>query len=611
MMNSPPLDVLVVGAGPTGLALAAELARYGVRFRLVDRALDRVHESRALGVQARTLEVLERFDGVADAMVERGNRTVRLRLHFGRRTVPVPLFDIGVEDTAYPYLLFLSQAETERILCEHLGERGVAVERGTELTGFDPAGDGVRCTLRGRDGREESVTARYVVGCDGAHSTVRRTAGIAFEGGAYPQSFVLADVEADGIEPGWAHMFPAARGLLLVLPLGTPASWRVLVQRPVGEAAPVERAVELAEVQRLVDGYTGGGVRLRDPVWMTDFRLHNRGAAHYRSGRVFLAGDAAHIHSPAGAQGMNTGVQDAVNLGWKLGLVTTGRAGPGLLDTYEPERAPVGRRVRRFTDRAFTAGTSPRPFVRFARTRLAPRLLPLLLRLGPGRVAGLRTVSQLAIRYRSSPASQEGPATPRRGPRAGDRLPDAPIALDGRPSTLHRELAAPGYHLLLCGPLEAWGLAGGPGHHLGDADRPGGAGAPGTADWPEPTGRPGPAGRPGPVSQPGPVSLTDEDGRPGPTGHPGTEGRFGSADRACANNPGDPADLPGPIAFHRLTAYPAPGCLHDTGGHALRRLGLGAGEVAHFLVRPDGHIGYRAAGTELGGVRAYLARWTG
>ncbi|HEX2298403.1 MAG TPA: FAD-dependent monooxygenase, partial [Pseudonocardiaceae bacterium] len=527
-----PLDVLVVGAGPTGLALAAQLERYGVRFRLVDRQPDRVHESRALAVQARTLEVLAGLGSVTDAMVACGNPAVRLELHAGERVVPVDLFDIGVEDTAHPYLLFLSQADTERILAGHLGERGVRVERGTELVALEEtASDTVECTLRGEDGSEELVRARYVVGCDGAHSAVRRFAGIPFEGGAYPQTFVLADVEADGIRPGRVHTFLSRRGILFFFPLGEPATWRVLAMRPGSDRAtsPEERgAVELADVQRLVDAYTGDlRVRLHDPVWTTDFRLHNRGARHYRQGRVFLAGDAAHIHSPAGAQGMNTGIQDAVNLGWKLGLVASGVMLPDVLDTYEPERAPVGRRVLRFTDRAFTVGTSTHPVVGFARTKIAPRVLPLALRVRAGRAYGLRTVSQLGIHYRGGALAEDGAGAPRRGPRAGDRLPDAEVWADGRVITLHRALAAPGFHLLLCGPADVW--------------------------------------------------------------------------------PADPAvPMAGPVTVHRLTPDGDAGVLHDRDGVAARRLGLSPGQAAQLLARPDGHIGYRAGGTDLSGLRRYV-----
>ncbi len=352
--------------------------------------------------------------------------------------------------------MFLSQAETERILSTYLTRHGVSIERGVELCDLDRADGTPTCRLRHRDGREEIVRADYVVGCDGAHSTVRDQAEIAFEGRAYPQSFVLADVEADGIEPGAAHAFLAARGILFFFPLEWPATWRVIAMRPRSDRTPADNQVTLDEVQALVDAYPPTSVRLRDPAWMTNFRLHNRGAVRYRSGRIFLAGDAAHIHSPAGAQGMNTGVQDAVNLGWKLGLVTTGRASPQLLDTYETERAPVGRRVLRFTDRAFNAGTSTNPFVRLVRVRLVPRLLPAALRFRRARAAGLRTVSQLAIHYRHSRLSLDAVNPLRRGPKPGDRLPDARITLDGMAGTLHGAVSGPGFHALLGGSVGTW-----------------------------------------------------------------------------------------------------------------------------------------------------------
>ncbi|MEW1599488.1 FAD-dependent monooxygenase [Streptomyces sp. NPDC093808] len=440
-----PLDVLVVGAGPTGLALAAQLRAYGIAFRIVDRSVDRVRESRALAIQPRTLEALAGF-GLTDRLVERGNPAMRLRMHLPRRVVTMPLFDIGCRDTPYPFLLFLSQAETERTLADHLHAQDVPVERGTELVGLDREEEGVACRLRRWDGTEETVRGRYIVGCDGAHSTVRAQTGIGFEGYAYPQTFVLADLEVDGLEPDVVHTFMTGAGMLFFFPLGAPATWRMLAMRPPG-APDTEVTVRL--LQNIADRYTSDRLLLRDPVWMTDFRLHNRGAARYRSGPCFLAGDAAHIHSPAGAQGMNTGIQDALNLGWKLALVRRGVAPEELLETYEAERAPVGRGVRRYTDRAFTIGTSRNPAVRMARTYLAPHLAPLALRARGLRGRVFRTVSELGIHYRRSPASGTGPRSPRNGPKAGDRLPDLPRGLQSRTTR-------PGYHLLLAGPPHLW-----------------------------------------------------------------------------------------------------------------------------------------------------------
>ncbi|HKS99567.1 MAG TPA: FAD-dependent monooxygenase [Rugosimonospora sp.] len=438
--NEDEIDVLVVGAGPTGLALARQLQVYGARVRVIDQLADRVHESRALAIQPRTLEVLAPL-GVTGELVAAGNPAVQLRLHAGRAVVPVALTDIGAVDTAYPYLLFLSQAQTEHIL-----GAGVPVEREVRLVTLDPGG--ATCRLRHGDGREEVVRARYVAGCDGAHSTVRQQAGIPFAGAAYPQTFVLADLEADGLEPGAVHGYLAGTGLLFFFPLGTPATWRLLaIRRPGLDGAPVT----VDELQSTVDEWAAPDPPvLRDPVWMTDFRIHVRGAGRYRSGPLFLAGDAAHIHSPAGGQGMNTGIQDAVNLGWKLGYAVTGRARPELLDTYEAERAPVGQAVLRLTDRLFTLATAGNPLVRAARTRLVPVLAPLAVRSAVLRRSAFRTTSELAIRYRSSPLSTDliGGG---RGPRAGDRLPDAPVVHNGQQTMLHAVLGTAGYHLLLCG----------------------------------------------------------------------------------------------------------------------------------------------------------------
>jgi 2-polyprenyl-6-methoxyphenol hydroxylase-like FAD-dependent oxidoreductase len=528
-MTSDSTDVLVVGAGPTGLALAAHLAAHGVRPRLVDRAHDRVHESRALAIQPRTLEVLAGL-GVTDQLLAHGNRAVQLRIHAGRRETALPLFDFGLTDTAYPYLLFLSQAETERILGDHLAAVGVTVERGLELIELRSGQDTVSAVLRHDDGREEPVHARYLVGCDGAHSTVRDTAGIGFDGSSYPQTFVLADTEADGIDPDAAHAFLAEHGMLFLFPLGPPASWRLLAMRPPTDPTPAGAPVTLAEVKALADTYTGGTVRLRDPVWMTNFRLHHRAATQYRTGRVFLAGDAAHIHSPAGAQGMNTGIQDAANLAWKLAHTLRGVAHPDVLDTYHPERAPVGATVLRFTDRAFTIATSTNPLIRFARTRIAPALIPLLLRPRTVRGHAFRTVSQLAIRYRTSALSVNGPGPPRRGPKAGDRLPDAPIRHNGRATTLHDATSRPGWHLLLCGPAQPW-----------------------TAP--------------------------------------------------------ETAGIGDPITIHRLDAADTPGTLLDPDGQAHSRLGLTTGDLATYLIRPDGHVGYRSGGADLTGLHTYLRRW--
>lgn len=456
--------MLVVGAGPTGLTLAAQLHAFGASVRLIDRELHGAQESRALAIQPRTLEVLQNLD-LSSELVARGNPAVRLRLEVGSRVLHAPLFDIGLEDTAFPFMLFLSQAETEKTLTEHLEGQGASVEQGVEFLGMRVEGDEVLCTLRRRDGSRHQVRSRYLVGCDGAHSRVRDQARIPFLGGGYPQTFLLADLAAGGLEPGSVNTFLTEQGPLFFFPLERPAPWRLIAMRPVdagtdgnaGEPTASE-PVSLGELQGLCDTATAGRVRLENPVWATAFRLHHRQAARYGAGPVFLAGDAAHIHSPAGAQGMNTGIQDAINLGWKMALVSRGCAPETLLDSYDAERRPVGAFVLRFTDRAFTIAASTHPVVRAIRGYVAPRLLPLALRFGPGRAAAFRTISQLRISYRRSSAGTATVGRPRRGPRAGDRLPDVKIVENGRVRWLHEALTGASFNLLLCGPVEAWNL---------------------------------------------------------------------------------------------------------------------------------------------------------
>jgi 2-polyprenyl-6-methoxyphenol hydroxylase-like FAD-dependent oxidoreductase len=465
--SHPEVDALVVGAGPTGLALAAQLQRFGTRFRIIDQLLDRTRESRALGVQARTLELLQML-GLGERLVARGRTSTRLKLHLeGRGVAAVTLGDIGAVDTRFPFILFVSQAETEDVLNEHLRASGVLIERGTTLLSFELEGDGLRCLIQRVDGGQERLHTRFLVGCDGAHSVVRKQSGIAFEGGSYPQAFALGDVEADGpLESNAINSFAGGGGVAIFFPLGRPTTWRVIAmdvddQREPQRGSPREVVSDLplSELQALVDPPAAGTIRLRDPAWLTRFRLHHRQTASYRRGNIFLAGDAAHIHSPVGAQGMNTGIQDAWNLGWKLSLVTRGFARDGLLDTYEAERWPVGQFLLRYTDRlfsTFTRAMSGRPLAAWARRIVIPHVVPHLFASRRLRRAAFAFVSELGIRYRKSPAVAEGDLEQQGGPRAGDRLPDAEVLVNQRSTYLQEALAGPHLALLLCGDSARW-----------------------------------------------------------------------------------------------------------------------------------------------------------
>ncbi|HEU5074574.1 MAG TPA: FAD-dependent monooxygenase [Polyangiaceae bacterium] len=463
------MPCLIVGAGPTGLTLAAQLRWFGVPFRIIDRSLDRAHESRALAVQARTLEILDSLN-LGDALVARGNTSARLVIHFGSETIAsTTLGGIGAAETRYPFILFVSQAETERLLGEHLASSGVAIERGVELSSYEATDEHVECVLRHTDGHAEHVRASYLFGCDGAHSFVRRTAGFSFEGGSYPQDFALGDVEAEGqLENNAINSFANDGGIAMFFPLGTPTTWRVIGMRPQGPR-PARDGTEsvispigplrLEELQSIVSLATGGSVVVRDPAWLSNFRLHHRQVARYRQGRVFLAGDAAHIHSPVGAQGMNTGMQDAWNLGWKVALVLRGDAKDELLDSYDAERWPVGRTLLQYTDRifsTFTRAMSAGAFAAWARKALVARLMPKVFDSPALRSRAFMFVSELGIQYRRSPIVSNGRPQLRGGPRAGDRLPDAQLKLGEEKVPLHRAVIGPGFGLLLCGDAARW-----------------------------------------------------------------------------------------------------------------------------------------------------------
>jgi 2-polyprenyl-6-methoxyphenol hydroxylase-like FAD-dependent oxidoreductase len=430
-------DVLIVGAGPTGLTLACELAARGVPHRLVDQAPVASDKSRALVVHARTLEVFQKM-GFADRLVERGRTAFDFSVWVaGREAVALQIGDTGVDDTPFPFLLFVSQAETEKLLTARLAELGGRVERPAQVIGFDEDPGGV--VARFADGR--ALRARFVAGCDGAHSVVRKAAGCTFEGAAYESDFVLGDVAIDWSRSNDAFhlILPAEGGVLALLPLTGDRRWRVIVTRV--DAPEHEGDPTLAELQALVDRFAPEPLKLRDPVWLQRFRLHHRGVDRYRAGRFFVAGDAAHIHSPAGGQGMNTGIQDAFNLGWKLALAAQGHAGDFLLDSYHGERWPVGQRLLSFTDRLFALNTSGNPLAVRLRNFFVPRVAPRALASRRLRASIFRFVSQLGIAYRDSAIVEDHPL--HGGPHAGDRAPES--------DDLFSRLTGTRFHLLAIG----------------------------------------------------------------------------------------------------------------------------------------------------------------
>ncbi|MGH2359051.1 MAG: FAD-dependent monooxygenase, partial [bacterium] len=415
-------DVLVVGAGPTGLMLANQLGRRGVRARIVDRHAGPSLQTRALGVQARTLEIYSHL-GIVSRALELGKRATGANIWaHGRRAARVPLGDIGRDLSPYPFLLILGQDDNERLLGEALQDWGMAIEWNTELVGLVQEADRVIARLEQPDGTIREVTAAWVAGCDGARSAVRELSGIAFQGAPYEHVFFVADTQMTGpMVPDELNVYLWREGFHLFFPMRGTDHWRV-----VGIVPPALRGrddLTFDDVIPSIRKEAGSGLSFQGCSWFSTYRIHHRRAERFRDRRCFLLGDAAHIHSPVGAQGMNTGLQDGYNLGWKLALVVSGGAGAALLDSYQDERIPVAQRLLRTTDRAFSLVVSDSRLAGLFRTRLLPKILARAMSLERMQELAFRTISQTGIRYRHSPLSETLPGLPDAAPRAGDRFP--------------------------------------------------------------------------------------------------------------------------------------------------------------------------------------------
>ena len=425
------VDVLVIGAGPVGLTMAAEAARYGLSTRIIDKAPHASTTSKALVVWSRTLELFDRM-GCTQAFLDAGIRSHGASMRHGRTVLGAARLDSI--PSAYNFGLMIPQRDTERLMTVHLATFGVSVEREVELTGFTAAPDHKRATLRHADGQQETVEAQWLVGCDGAHSTVRHQLGVTFDGKPQGDDWFLADVrlEGEGAPPqDEVTVYLHRDGLFVVFPM---PKGRSRVVGTVGKTDPGHPRPDptLDAVQALADERTAGGVRVTDPEWLSTFRVQERKVSDYGRGPVFLAGDAAHIHSPAGGQGMNTGMQDAINLAWKLAMVSKGSGGRSLLDSYSPERSAVGDMVLRNATRLTDMATLSNPAAQAVRN-LAMRFV---MGLHTMRDRMVTQMSETGIAYGDSPLSVGVGHAPH-GLAAGERL--SPAQYDGPPPGAGRD----------------------------------------------------------------------------------------------------------------------------------------------------------------------------
>lgn len=450
-------DVLIVGAGPTGLMLAIQLARRGVRARIVDRHSGPAQQSRALGVQARTLEIYAKL-GLAERAIALGKLGTGANLWAnGRRMGRVPLGDAGRAVTPYPYILVLGQDDNELLMGEYLRELGVEISWNTELVALEQDAHRVHALLKQPDGSTREISAAWVGGCDGARSPVRQLCGIDFPGAPYEHVFFVADAEAKGdMTPDEVNVYLWRSGFHLFFPMRGENRWRI-----VGIVPPDLRDrddIALEAVTATLRQEAGANLEIQACHWFSTYRIHHRRAERFRQGRCFLLGDAAHVHSPVGAQGMNTGLQDAYNLAWKLALVVNGQADAALLDSYEAERIPVAQRLLASTDRMFRLIVSDNPLAGLFRTQIAARIARIAMKFPAVQRLAFRTVSQTSLHYPDSDLSRHVGALPHDAPRSGDRFPWLKLRLreNGRVHDLHQRLDDTRFHLLAFGqPLPA------------------------------------------------------------------------------------------------------------------------------------------------------------
>ena len=444
-MSVQKRSVLIVGAGPTGLMAACQLARFGIDFKIIDAKDGPTTESRALIVQARTLEIYDQL-GLAGHALDKGYIATGMNFHTGgKHRARVPLGDIGQGLSPFPYLLVLEQCHNEEILLEHLKTSDTTVGWNTSFAGLEQTAGGVSVSTITADGQEATIDADWVIAADGASSPIRHALNMRFEGGTYSERFYVADLVIDGdILHTEGSIFLAEKGFALILPMDGERRFRLvgIVPHSVTTDTPT-----FADIEKDLEPIFQRSLTFHEPNWFSSYTVHHRCVDSFQSGRVLFAGDAAHIHSPAGGQGMNTGLLDAHNLAWKLALVCQGMAKDDLVKTYSEERLPFAHRLLDTTDRVFQAAMSQKSWLVFLRTKLFPRLVRTAMRLSFARRRFFETISQIGITHRSRALSVDH-GTEHDMLRAGDRLPVFQIEANRKEQSTLDLLKTPGLHLI-------------------------------------------------------------------------------------------------------------------------------------------------------------------
>ena len=434
-------DVIIVGAGPTGLALACQLIRYDIDFVILDTKETITPFSKAIGVQARTLEIYEQI-GLANELIAQGAIAEKARMVVGGEVRgEIEFGEIGKGLSQYPYVLIVEQGKHEKILYDFTKAHGKDVWWQTALESFTQDESGVKAHIKNSSGETQEIEAKFLVGCDGAKSPVRHTLGLTFEGSTFERMFYVADVQIDwNLSHDALTVFLMKNNLLAFFPMVGEKRWRIVGTFP-EEFAKDEGDVLYEEIEEQIKKDTELELDITDVNWFSTYKVHTRHVNKFSSGRCFLAGDSAHIHTPAGAQGMNTGIQDSYNLAWKLALVLKDKADEKLLETYNQERLPNAENLLKTTDRFFNLVASPEPILAYLRTHVFPYIAGVAFSIDAVKKFVFPRISQIAINYRHSSLSKNDDSF---AVKAGDRMPY--FTVEG--TSIYDELREPKFHLL-------------------------------------------------------------------------------------------------------------------------------------------------------------------
>jgi len=436
-------EVLIIGAGPTGLSLACQLVRYGIDFLIIERNEGLTPFSKAIGVHARTLEIYEQI-GLASKAVEQGTIAGKGRLLVGGEVRgEIHLSNIGAGLSPYPYVLMLEQSKNEQLLYEFLRGHGKEVLWKRDLENLSQNESAVMARVKSPDGSTHLIEAKYLVGCDGPKSLVRHALGLSFEGSTFERTFYVADAQIDWhLSHAALHICLAKNSFVLFFPLKGEKRYRIVGVFP-PEFAKEEGDVLYDEIEQRIKGEAQLELDIHDVEWFSTYKVHTRHVSHFSEHRCFLAGDSAHVHSPAGAQGMNTGIQDGYNLAWKIALVLKGKANQKILNTYNEERLENAKNLLQTTDRLFQFAAGSEPFLVFLRMNVFPSVAKYLLSLDSVKQFIFPLLSQIGINYRHSSLSRHV-GDEQFKVKAGDRMPY--FTIDG--ASIYDKLHAPKFHLL-------------------------------------------------------------------------------------------------------------------------------------------------------------------